>query len=195
MPDVGARAGPVELGRAGQIRTRPVGRLHLRGDDAGGAVGGDPLDLHVLQRRLDGLAEPLRDPLRVAGDLEADQREVAGRRRARVQLGRGSPTATKNGSCGSEIRPLTPICRQVSSTPSGRWRLPLADSRPSRFSTAAMSSTATTQPSQPPPSSGAGPDGLAERRLVGGRVVEHLDDLEVLPPASGSIMLRVPKRG
>ena len=26
---------------------------------------------------------------------------------------------------------------------------------------------------------GAGPDGLAERRLVGGRVVEHLDDLDV----------------
>ena len=32
---------------------------------------GDPLDLDVLQRRLDGLAEPLADPLRVAGDLEA----------------------------------------------------------------------------------------------------------------------------
>ena len=42
-----------------------------------------------------------------------------------------------------------------------------------------MSSTATTQPSQPPPSGGAGLHGLAERRLVGGRVVERLDDLEV----------------
>ena len=42
-----------------------------------------------------------------------------------------------------------------------------------------MSSTATTQPSQPPPASERGPDGLAEGRLVGGRVVEHLDDLDV----------------
>ena len=43
---------------------------------------------------------------------------------------------------------------------------------------------------------GAGAHRLAERRLVGGRVVEHLDDLEVGALAvSGSTMLRVPKRG
>lgn len=56
-----------------------------------GAVGGDPLDLHVLQRRLDGLAEPLADPLRVAGDLEAGERVVAGGAVARVHLGRRLP--------------------------------------------------------------------------------------------------------
>src|SRR6478736_9847840 len=51
-----------------------VGRLHLRGDDAGRAMRSHPLDLDVLQRCLDRLAEPLADPLRVAGDLQARQR-------------------------------------------------------------------------------------------------------------------------
>ena len=32
----------------------------------------------------------------------------------------GIDHSMKNGSCGSEIRPLTPICFQVSSVPSGR---------------------------------------------------------------------------
>ena len=113
----------------------PFGRLELRGDDAGGAVGGDPLDLDVLERGLDGLAEPLADPLRVAGDLQAGKGAVAGGAGARVLLRGRSPTATKNGSCGSAIRPLTPICFQRSSVPSGRCRLPVTASRPSRFST------------------------------------------------------------
>ena len=52
---------------------------------------------------------------------------------ARVQLGRAPPTAMKNGSCGSAIRPLTPICFQRSSVPSGRCRLPTTASRPSRL--------------------------------------------------------------
>ena len=63
--------------------------------------------------------------------------------------------------------------------PSGRWRLPLTASRPRRASTAAMSSTETTQPSQPPPRAErartAWPKGALSRRGV----VEHLDDLEV----------------
>ncbi len=51
----------------------------------------------------------------------------------------GLSHSMKNGSCGSEIRPLTPICFQSSSVPSGRCRLPAAASRPRRFSTVAMS--------------------------------------------------------
>ena len=42
-----------------------------------------------------------------------------------------------------------------------------------------MSSTATTQPSQPPPSAERARTAWPNGRLVGGRVVEHLDDLEV----------------
>src|SRR6185503_1512095 len=61
--------------------------LELRGDDAGRAMRGDPLDLDVLQRRLDGLAEPLAHPLRVTRDLQTGQRPVvdpAGRGAQRV---------------------------------------------------------------------------------------------------------------
>ena len=65
---------------------QPVRGLELGGDDARRAVGGDPLDLDVLERRLDGLAQPLADPLRVAGDLEAGQRPVGAAAGRRVQL-------------------------------------------------------------------------------------------------------------
>ena len=60
---------------------------------------------------------------------------------------------TKNGSAGSSSRSSTPICRHDRSVPSGRRRWPCTDGRPRRASTAAMSSTATTQASQPPPAS------------------------------------------
>ena len=85
----------------------------------------------------------------------------------------------KNGSCGSAIRPLTPICFQRSSVPSGRCRLPATASRPSRASTG-RDVVDRDDPAEPAAAErGAGAHGLAERRLVGRRVVEHLDDLEV----------------
>ena len=87
VPDVGGRGA-----RRSQMPHQAVGGLELDGDDAGGAVGGDPLDLHVLERRLDGLAEPLADPLRVAGDLQAGEGEVAGRAVARVEVGGATAT-------------------------------------------------------------------------------------------------------
>ena len=162
-----------------QTRTSPFGVWNCAAMMPGRAVRGDPLDLDVLERRLDGLAEPLADPLRVAGDLEARQRPVAGLPPVDgVQLV-GAEPLMKNGSCGSEIRPLTPICFQSSSVPSGRCRLPATASRPSRFSTV-RDVVDRDDPAEPAAAErGAGAHGLAERRLVGGRVVEHLDDLEV----------------
>ena len=80
VPDVGAGDRARQVAAQASSRSdadEAVRGLHLRGDDARGAVGGDPLDLDVLERRLDRLAEPLADPLRVAGDLEARQREGA----------------------------------------------------------------------------------------------------------------------
>ena len=92
----------------------------------------------------------------------------------------GAQPLTKNGSCGSEIRPLTPICFQTQLGAVGT--VPVARRRPRgprRFSTVAMSST-DDDPAEPAAAEGgAGAHGLAERRLVGGRVVEHLDHLEV----------------
>ena len=64
--------------------------------------------------------------------------------------------------------------------PSGRCRLPGTASRPEALLDRGDVVDATTQPSQPPPASEARRDRLAEGRLVGRRVVEHLDDLEVV---------------
>ena len=163
----------------GSDADEPVGGLELGGDDAGGAVRARPTrpSRPRAAGRPTGRATPRRGP---------------GRRRSPGTPARPAPVAPalgwlpgsmshsmKNGSCGSACRPLTPSCFQSSSMPSGRCRLPLTASRPRRASCGAMSSTATTQPSQPPPSCGAGAHGLSERGLVGGRVVEDLDDLEV----------------
>ena len=91
----------------------------------------------------------------------------------------GDSHCTKNGSCGSDCRPLTPICRQRSSTPSGRCRLPCTDSRPEPALDLA-DVVDRDHPAEPAAAElGAGPDRLAERGLVRGGVVEHLDDLDV----------------
>ena len=52
---------------------------------------GHPLDLDVLERGLDRLAEPLADAQRVAGDLQAGQGEALVGADAGVQLGGGEP--------------------------------------------------------------------------------------------------------
>ena len=85
----------------------------------------------------------------------------------------------KNGSWGSESRPLTPICCQSSSVPSGRRRLPLTASRPSRDSIWEMSADGDDPAEPAAAEGGAGADGLAEGGLVAGGVVEDLDDLHV----------------
>ena len=85
----------------------------------------------------------------------------------------------KKGSCGSASSPLTPICFQRSSVPSGRCRLPLTAGRPSRV----LEGTDVVDRHDPAEPAAAERraclHGLAERCLVGGRVVERLDDLEV----------------
>src|SRR5580765_1759891 len=55
----------------------PVTGLELHRLDARRAVRGDPVHLDVLERLLDGLAEPVADPLRVAGDLDRRHRHLA----------------------------------------------------------------------------------------------------------------------
>ncbi len=91
LPDVGARdrAPGKATGlrrRVRQTRTSPFGVWNCAAMMPGRAVRGDPLDLDVLERRLDGLAEPLADPLRVTGDLEAGQGPVGAAAGRRVQL-------------------------------------------------------------------------------------------------------------
>ena len=175
VPDVGG--GPGRVGQP-QIRTSPFGRLQLDRDDAGGAVGGDPLDLDVLQRGLDGLAEPLAHALRVAGDLEAGQRVVAGRAVAGVQVRRRLPV--------DEVGELRVVEEAVD-----------ADLLPEQLGAVGAVAVALDglsaqarldrgdvvdgdDPAHPAAAEGgAGAHGLAERGLVAGGVVEHLDDLEV----------------
>src|SRR5687768_12927785 len=60
------------------------GGAELRGHHSGHAVDADPLDLDVLERSLDGGAEPLADPVRVAGDLEGLEPDRVGGADARV---------------------------------------------------------------------------------------------------------------
>ena len=124
-----------------------------------------------------GRATPRRGPGRrrspgPPGRPRRSRRHSGGRR------GR-CPTATKNGSCGSACRPLTPSCFQSSSRPSGRCRLPLTASRPRRAS-CGRDVVDRDDPAEPAAAEcGAGAHRLPERGLVGCRVVEDLDDLEV----------------
>src|SRR4051794_8060654 len=60
-------------------------------DDAGGAVGGNPLDLDVFERLLDRSAEPLGHPRRVTSNLQSLERDVARGTRRRVQVGVALP--------------------------------------------------------------------------------------------------------
>ena len=156
VPDVGARDGVRVVGTRAAATTVRCGRGRWGSGTwrprCRACRWGPPIDLDVLERlaRPTGRATPRRGP---------------GRRRSRGTPARPVPVAPalgwlpgsmshsmKNGSWGSACRPLTPSCFQSSSMPSGRCRLPLTASRPSRASSGVMSSTATTQPSQPPPS-------------------------------------------
>src|SRR4051812_26518454 len=82
---LGLGRAPGEMLRASEP-DESVGRLELRGQDARGAVGGDPLDLDVLERSLDRLAEPLAHAERVTRDLQAGKGEALVGAGARVHL-------------------------------------------------------------------------------------------------------------
>ena len=170
--------------------------LDLRGDDAGGAVRGDPLDLTSSSGA--STVSPSHSLTRCGSPAISRQarENVAGRRRRSGAARPGSSHSMKNGSCGSAIRPLTPICFQRSSVPSGRCRLPATASRPSRCSTGG-DVVDRHDPAQPAAAEGgAGPDRLAERapcRTRGGRAPRRPRGR--CASASGRIMLRVPNRG
>src|SRR5512139_4327614 len=165
------------LGIAPSDPDNSLGGLELRGDDPGDPVGGDPLDLDVLERVGVGVAEPLADPLGVPGDLEAVEVEVAARTRARVldallPLDEERQLRVGLEALHAELAPLelhavgtVPVAQDRLSAEALLVRRDVLDGDdPAHPAAAAL---------------GAGPDGLAERRLVGGGVVEYLDDLEV----------------
>ena len=112
----------------------------LRGEEHRGQPG--LVVVHPVHPEVDAL-ERLAEPAR--GPCPGRRRSRPGRCRAcgavacggRVQRGRRSSHWMKKGSAGSSSRSSTPICRQVSSTPSGRRRWPprrpgRAASRPGR---------------------------------------------------------------
>ena len=101
---------------------------------------------------------------------------AAARRRARPRRRVRAPAAlthcTKNGSCGSACSPLTPSCRQRSSKPSGRCRLPGTDG-PAEPPLDRRDVVDRDHPAEPAAAAGGPrPHRLPERRLVrrpGGR--------------------------
>jgi hypothetical protein len=161
-----------------QIRTRPFGVWNWIATMPGVPCGATHSTLTSSSGGLDGLAEPLADPVRVAGDLQAGKGEVVGRRPSSGGPPRGVSHWMKNGSCGSAIRPLTPICFQISSVPSGgagsrRRTRGRGGSRRRRCRRPRRPSRASRRRGR----SGRGRPG--RRGLVRGGVVEDLDDLEV----------------
>ena len=176
VPDVraGDRVGP----RTGQIRTRPFGVSTCTASTPGRAVRRDPVDLDVLERRLDGLPEPLADPARVTGDLQAGQGEPLVRARAGVQLVGDVPLdeerqlRVRDQAVDPDLLP-----RQVRAV----GTVPVAGRRLAAEALLDLGDVVDRHdPPEPPAAQGRpGAHGLAERCLVGRGVVEHLDDLEV----------------
>ena len=135
------------------MRTAPCGVLNCAATQAGVAVVADPLDLDVLERPLDRTAQPLADPVGVPGDLQAPQVDLAGRAAARVVAAVALPLHEER-QLRVGLQPLDTDLPPAQLVAVGTEPVAGARTRgPSRASTGAMSSTATTQPSQPPPGS------------------------------------------
>ena len=154
-------------------------RLDLRGDDAGGAVAGRPT------RPSRPRAAPRRSRRASCATRcgsPAISRQARLKSASAPSLGWSSgatPHSTKNGSCGSAIRPLTPICFQVQLDAVGAVPVAGGGLAPRRRLDRG-DVVDGDDPAEPAAAErGAGAHGLAERRLVGRGVVEHLDDLEV----------------
>ncbi len=180
VPDVGAGDRARQVAAQGHAidADEALRGLHLRGDDARGAVRGDPLDLDVLQRRLDRLAEPLADPLRVAGDLEALQREGAVGAGRRVQLLGGVPLHEERQlGVGDQAVDADLLPEQLGAVGAVPVALGRGPAEPLLDDGDVVDRDHPAEPATA--EGGAGAHGLAERRLVGRGVVEHLDDLEV----------------
>ena len=158
--------------------TETVGGLELDGDDAGGAVGGDPLDLHVLEGRLDGLAEPLADALGVAGDLEAVEGVRAGRAVAGVEVrGRLPLDEERQLGVGEQAVDADLLPEQLGAVGATTVALDRLATEPGLDLGDVGDGDDPAEPAAA--EGGAGADGLAEGGLVAGRVVEDLDDLHV----------------
>jgi hypothetical protein len=148
------------------------------GDDAGRAVRGDPLDLHVLQRGLDAVAEPLADPLRVTGDLQAGKGVLPVGAGRRVQLVGTLPLDEERQlGVGDQAVDADLLPLQLGAV----GAVPVARSGLAAEPLLHLADVVDRDDPAEPAATGRGPGahGLPERRLVGGRVVEHLDDLEV----------------
>src|SRR6476659_10910629 len=148
----------------------------LRRDHAGGAVRGDPLHVDVLERTLERVAQPVAHAVRVAGDLQRAEPYLAGRPSGRVLLLGGLPLDEERQlrvgleSLDADLAPAqleavrsVPVALHGLATEPGLDLGDVVDGN---------------DPAQPAAAErGAGAHRLAERRLGGGRVVEHLDDL------------------
>ena len=151
----GARGGGVRVRSAADqsMRTSPDAVSKTAASTPVPVLAGvAPVDLDAVQAA-DARASRDRSrcargrPRSRAGAAAPSSRPRTGARRP------GRPSGRRTAVARSIATSLTPICCQRRSTPSGRRRWPGAAGRASRSSTGAMSSTRTTQVSQPPPSS------------------------------------------
>ena len=161
------------------MRTTPFGVANWAATTPGVPCGATHSTSTSSSGRVDGVAEPVADPVRVAGDLDGGRAAT-------------SPVAPALGCCSTAGLPLDEE-RQL--------RVGLqalhADLAPAQLDAVGTVPVALDglaaeplldladvvdrdDPAEPAAAErGAGADGLAERCLVGGRVVEHLDDLDV----------------
>ena len=164
--------------------------LTLRGaegdrDDARGAGGRDVLDVHVLDLAVLVVAEPLGEALGGAGDVQAlDGGLRLGRLRGVHVLLAVGPAQderqlrVREGSLDADLPPgQLPAVREATVAGDGltaEAALEPADVRGGH------------RPAHPAAALlGAGAHELAERRAEGGRVVQGLDDLQILPLRHG----------
>src|ERR671910_1952393 len=175
-PDDGAAVPP-----SGSDADEATRGLEMRRPHPGLASRRRPLDVDVVERMVLRLSEPVRDPVRIAGDLELHQVDtlaIAGDRR--VLTGVGLP-ADEERQLGVGHQPhdadLPP--EQLETVRTLAVALYRRPAQPGLDSGQVVDGD---DPAEPPASSLATrPDGLAERNLVRHRVVQHVDDFEVMP--------------
>src|SRR5919106_5155595 len=174
-PDDGAAVPPSGSNADDAPRGLEVCGQHTRLTPRGG-----PLDIDVVERMVLRLSKPIRDPMWIAGDLEPHQVDtLAIARDRRVLAGVGLP-ADEERQLGVGHQPhdadlLPEQLEPVRTLTVALYRRP---AQPCLHSGQVVDGD---DPAEPPAASlGTRPDGLAERNLVRHRVVQHVDDLEVM---------------
>src|ERR671918_3046725 len=155
--------------------------LEMRRQHPGLASRRRPLDLAVAERMVLRLPEPIRDPMRIAGDLELHQIDtlaIAGDRRMLTWVGLPADEERQLG-VGHQSHDADLLPEQLESVRTLAVALYSLPAQPCLDCGQVIDGD---HPAEPPASSlGTRPDGLTERNLVRHRVVQHVDDLEVMP--------------